>query len=113
LAQRSSQTRSAAELFGSSAETPTAGDGPTGRQTGDPADEPVAIVAMACRYPGGIDSPEALWRVVADGVDTVGGFPTDRGWDLDGLYDPDAERSGTTYTNKGGFLTEAAAFDAV
>ncbi|GAA3245954.1 type I polyketide synthase [Dactylosporangium siamense] len=75
------------------------------------ADDPIAIVAMTCRLPGGVSSPEDLWRVLTDEVDAVGAFPTDRGWDIDGLYDPDPERSGTFYTREGGFLHDAAAFD--
>ncbi|MFE5502768.1 SDR family NAD(P)-dependent oxidoreductase [Amycolatopsis japonica] len=75
------------------------------------ADEPIAIVAMACRYPGGVRSPEDLWRIVADGSDVVSGFPDDRGWDLAGLYDPDPDQVGKSYTRSGGFLTGAGDFD--
>ncbi|MEU7046987.1 non-ribosomal peptide synthetase/type I polyketide synthase [Streptomyces eurythermus] len=71
--------------------------------------EPIAIVGMACRYPGGVDSPDALWRLLASGGETVGPFPRDRGWD-DGLYDP--ENGGRSLTGSGGFLYDAADFDA-
>ncbi|MFE7562863.1 type I polyketide synthase [Kitasatospora sp. NPDC057500] len=76
------------------------------------SDEPVAIVAMACRYPGGIRTPEDLWRVARDGVTAVGEFPADRGWDLDAVYDPVPGRPGTSYTRNGAFLDDAAGFDA-
>ncbi|MBB4689011.1 type I polyketide synthase [Amycolatopsis jiangsuensis] len=76
------------------------------------ADEPVAIVGIGCRYPGGAISPESLWQLVADEVHTISGFPTDRGWDLEGLYDPDPDRPGSSYVTAGGFLPGAGEFDA-
>ncbi|MER6610811.1 type I polyketide synthase [Streptomyces sp. NPDC000927] len=75
------------------------------------ADEPIAIVGMACRFPGGIASPEDLWRLVTEGRDAVGEFPTDRGWDIETLYDPTLDRPGTSYTRHGAFLYDAAGFD--
>ncbi|WP_275563053.1 type I polyketide synthase, partial [Streptomyces sp. 5-6(2022)] len=95
------------ELFGSTQTAPAAVTGP-----GADADDPVAIVGMACRLPGRVTDPDGLWRLVADGEDGIGAFPTDRGWDLDTLFDPDPDRVGTTYVREGGFLEGATQFDA-
>ncbi|MGV9980929.1 type I polyketide synthase, partial [Micromonospora wenchangensis] len=74
--------------------------------------EPIAIVSMSCRFPGGVATPEQLWELLDGGVDAVSPFPADRGWDLVGMYDPEPGKPGKTYSMEGGFLYDAADFDA-
>ncbi|MBW3708607.1 polyketide synthase, partial [Streptomyces griseus] len=90
---------------------PSAPGGP-GAARASAVDEPIAIVGMACRLPGGVGSPEELWQLVADGVDAVSPFPTDRGWDMDALLGATDGTGGTSYVREGGFLYDAADFDA-
>ncbi|WP_442934542.1 beta-ketoacyl synthase N-terminal-like domain-containing protein, partial [Micromonospora sp. CPCC 205546] len=82
------------------------------REVEDRQAEPIAIVSMACRFPGGVDSPAALWELLVSGGEGIGGFPADRGWDVEGLFDAEGARPGSFYQRGGGFLHDAAGFDA-
>ena len=93
------------ELFGDAHAEPDAAEARTPSST----DEPVAVVGLSCRFPGGIDSPEDLWRLLVEERDAIGEFPTDRGWDLDGLR---GDGPGNSITAQGGFLRGIADFDA-
>ncbi|MEU5599525.1 SDR family NAD(P)-dependent oxidoreductase, partial [Streptomyces sp. NPDC020298] len=99
------------ELLGSQAET-TAPAAPAAAAAPPAADDdPIAIVAMSCRFPGGLHTPEQLWEVLTAGEETLSELPVNRGWDIDGIYDPDPEQHGKTYTRHGGFLHDADEFD--
>ncbi|MFG3222379.1 SDR family NAD(P)-dependent oxidoreductase, partial [Streptomyces sp. NPDC048185] len=74
-------------------------------------DDPVVIISMSCRFPGGVATPEELWRLLAEGEDAISGFPEGRGWDAEGLYDADADTDGKSYVREGGFLHAAGDFD--
>ncbi|QKW05114.1 SDR family NAD(P)-dependent oxidoreductase [Streptomyces sp. NA04227] len=81
------------------------------RDAEDADHEPIAIVSMSCRFPGGVTDPEGFWDLIASGTDAISTFPTDRGWDVEGLYDPDPDKPGKTYVREGGFLDGATLFD--
>ncbi|MBU3068123.1 SDR family NAD(P)-dependent oxidoreductase, partial [Nocardia sp. NEAU-G5] len=82
------------------------------REVQDSGHEPLAVVGMACRYPGDVRTPEQLWQVVASERDAIGAFPRDRGWDIDGLRSARSGEAGGSATLQGGFLYDAAEFDA-
>src|SRR6516164_1712825 len=84
----------------------------TNRALLERSSEPIAIIGMSCRFPGGIDTPAGLWQMVADGRDVMSDFPTHRGWDLAGLFDPDPDARHKTYARTGGFVDGVADFDA-
>ncbi|MBM7443063.1 acyl transferase domain-containing protein/D-arabinose 1-dehydrogenase-like Zn-dependent alcohol dehydrogenase/acyl carrier protein [Streptomyces sp. HB132] len=94
------------EVFGEALEVPA-----TSSVTREYAEDPVVIVGMSCRFPGGVATPEELWALLESGGDGISGFPEDRNWDVGALYDPDPESVGTSYVSEGGFLHNAAEFD--
>ncbi|HEU5471211.1 MAG TPA: SDR family NAD(P)-dependent oxidoreductase [Actinophytocola sp.] len=101
------------ELIGPPAQEPeTTGPVIPPAPAGAPDADPIAIVGMGCRLPGGVGSPEDLWRLVDGEVDAIRDFPGDRGWDVDGIFDPDPDRVGKSYARHGGFLADAGGFDA-
>ncbi|MEU6594748.1 type I polyketide synthase, partial [Streptomyces sp. NPDC046881] len=102
----------ARHLHGELGETTATAPAPAPAVTLADPDEPIAIVGMACRLPGGVDSPDDLWRLVFEGRDAMSGFPDDRGWDLSGFFSDDPGQAGTSYVSQGGFLYDAALFDA-
>ncbi|MFE9596930.1 SDR family NAD(P)-dependent oxidoreductase, partial [Streptomyces sp. NPDC006294] len=99
------------EFFGALPDTAPAGTAAAPPTLPAADDDPIVIIGMGCRFPGGVRSPEELWELLLRGGDVISGLPTDRGWDLDALYDPDPEQRGKSYTRHGGFLYDAADFD--
>ncbi|MDM4719460.1 thioester reductase domain-containing protein [Micromonospora sp. WMMA1363] len=104
--------RLVAELTGSARPPARHAVPAAGRATRSATDEPIAIVGMACRFPGGVADPEQFWTLLAEGRDVTSDFPDDRGWALATLVDPDPDRLGTSYVSRGGFLSDPAGFDA-
>ncbi|MGY4929477.1 SDR family NAD(P)-dependent oxidoreductase, partial [Streptomyces sp. 900105755] len=104
-------TRLAAHLAGEVGEPDAAGPASV-PAFGTVTDDPIVLVGMACRFPGDVQGPEDLWRLISEGTDGIGSFPTDRGWDLDALLGPDGSGTGTSITAEGGFLTGIDEFDA-
>ncbi|WP_369166335.1 beta-ketoacyl synthase N-terminal-like domain-containing protein, partial [Streptomyces sp. AFD10] len=100
-----------AELLGADAPDTPAAPAVTAVSAAD-QDDPIVIIGMSCRFPGGVRSPRDLWNLAVDGTDAITGFPADRGWDLGALYDADPESTGTSTTAQGGFVHDAATFDA-
>ncbi|MFF3441529.1 type I polyketide synthase [Streptosporangium sp. NPDC002721] len=82
-----------------------------GAVRGDASDDPIVIVGMSCRTPGGVNGPDDLWRLVAEGGDAISRLPGNRGWDVEGIYDPDPEAVFASYTQDGGFVLGAGEFD--
>ncbi|MCX4547571.1 type I polyketide synthase [Streptomyces sp. NBC_01500] len=98
-------------LLGAEQDPASPAPSPTGAAARRTEDR-IVIVGMSCRFPGGVRNPDDLWNLVISGADGVTPFPEDRGWDLDGLYDADPDAGGASYVREGGFLHDAADFDA-